>query len=63
MQEVVAALIWDGDKVMICQRPAHKARPLLWEFPGIRWITADKIDNFRFCSADMKILQKLKGVN
>ena len=32
--EVVAALIWNGDKFMICQRPAHKARGLLWEFVG-----------------------------
>ena len=32
MTEVVAALIWQGDKFMICQRPAHKARGLLWEF-------------------------------
>ena len=32
--EVVAALIWDGDTFMICQRPAHKARGLLWEFVG-----------------------------
>ena len=32
--EVVAALIWDGDKLLICQRPAHKARGLLWEFVG-----------------------------
>ena len=32
--EVVAALIWDGDKFLICQRPAHKARGLLWEFVG-----------------------------
>lgn len=31
---VVAALIRDGDKFMICQRPAHKARGLLWEFVG-----------------------------
>lgn len=31
---VVAALIWNGDKFMICQRPAHKARGLLWEFVG-----------------------------
>ena len=31
---VVAALIWDEDKFMICQRPAHKARGLLWEFVG-----------------------------
>jgi 8-oxo-dGTP diphosphatase len=34
MVEVVAALIWDNDKFMICQRPAHKARALLWEFVG-----------------------------
>ena len=34
MVEVVAALIWRGDKFMICQRPAHKARGLLWEFVG-----------------------------
>lgn len=32
--EVVAALIWDGDKFMVCQRPAHKARGMLWEFVG-----------------------------
>ena len=32
MTEVVAALIWDNDKFMICQRPPHKARGLLWEF-------------------------------
>lgn len=31
---VVAALIWDGDRFLICQRPAHKARGLLWEFVG-----------------------------
>ena len=34
MTEVVAALIWKGDKLMICQRPAHKARGLLREFVG-----------------------------
>ena len=32
--EVVAALIWQGNTFMICQRPAHKARGLLWEFVG-----------------------------
>ena len=32
--EVVAALVWDNDKFMICQRPENKARPLLWEFVG-----------------------------
>ena len=34
MTEVVAALIWDKEKFMICQRPSHKARGLLWEFVG-----------------------------
>ena len=32
--EVVAALIWEKGKFLICQRPAHKARGLLWEFVG-----------------------------
>jgi len=34
MTEVVAALIWDNERFLICQRPANKARALLWEFPG-----------------------------
>ena len=34
MTDVVAALIWDNGRFMICQRPAHKARGLLWEFVG-----------------------------
>lgn len=34
MTEVVAALIWKGDRFLACQRPAHKARGLLWEFVG-----------------------------
>lgn len=32
--EVVAALIWDRGRFLICRRPAHKARGLLWEFAG-----------------------------
>ena len=34
MTEVVAALIWDGDRFLACQRPVNKARALLWEFVG-----------------------------
>ena len=34
MTEVLAALIRDTDRVLICQRPAHKARGMLWEFVG-----------------------------
>ena len=34
MTEVVAALIWEDNRFLVCQRPAHKARGLLWEFVG-----------------------------
>ena len=34
MIEVVAALIWEKNRFLACQRPAHKARGLLWEFVG-----------------------------
>lgn len=34
MTDVVAALIWDKNKFLACQRPAYKARGLLWEFVG-----------------------------
>lgn len=126
MIEVVAALIWDKDKFMICQRPAHKERGLLWEFVGgkveqgetkeqalarecqeelavtlsvgnvftdvvheypdiivhltlfnatiaegvpqklehkdISWISVSEIDNYNFCPADIKILDRIKSV-
>ena len=32
--EVVAALIWEGSRFLICQRPRHKVRGSLWEFVG-----------------------------
>ena len=34
MTHVVAALVRQGDRFLACQRPAHKARGLLWEFVG-----------------------------
>ena len=34
MVQVVAALIWQGDKFMICQRPVTKTRALEWECVG-----------------------------
>ena len=34
MTEVVAALICREGRFLICRRPAHKARGLLWEFVG-----------------------------
>lgn len=32
--EVAAALIWENDRFMICQRPETKSCALLWEFVG-----------------------------
>lgn len=34
MTEVVAALIRDGERFLICQRPEWKARGMLWEYVG-----------------------------
>ena len=34
MTDVVAALIWNNNRFLACQRPAHKTRALLWEFVG-----------------------------
>lgn len=34
MTEVVAALLWDKKKFLICRRPPHKARGNLYEFVG-----------------------------
>jgi 8-oxo-dGTP diphosphatase len=34
MTEVVAALIWNKNQFLICQRPANKTRGMLWEFVG-----------------------------
>ncbi len=34
IKHVVAALILDHGKVLICQRTKHQSMPLKWEFPG-----------------------------
>jgi mutator protein MutT len=36
MKEVVAALLRQGNRFLICQRPADKAQAHLWEFVGAR---------------------------
>ena len=64
MVEVVAALIWDKDRFMICQRPQHKARGLLWEFVG------GKVENgesktralVRECREELDILVRVNDV-
>jgi len=34
MTQVVAALVWQNNRFLICRRPPHKTRGLLWEFVG-----------------------------
>ena len=57
MTDVVAALIWDQDKFMICQRPAHKARGLLWEFVGGKTEPGESMDDalIRECQEELDI--------
>ena len=62
--EVVAALIWDGDKFMICQRPAHKARALLWEFVGGKVESGETKDQalIRECKEELDVLLSVGDV-
>jgi 8-oxo-dGTP diphosphatase len=34
VKQVVAALIYTGDLILVCQRTRHQTMPLKWEFPG-----------------------------
>ena len=57
MTEVVAALIRDTDRVLICQRPAHKARGMLWEFVGGKVETGESREEalIRECREELAI--------
>ena len=64
MIEVVAALIWDKDKFLICQRPANKARALLWEFVGGKVEPGESLQAalIRECREELDITVEPKGV-
>jgi len=64
MVEVVAALIWQGDKFMICQRPASKARGLLWEFVGGKVESGETKEQalIRECKEELDILLSVGDV-
>ena len=57
LTDVVAALIWDGPRFMICQRPAHKARALLWEFVGGKTEAGETMEDalIRECHEELDI--------
>ena len=62
--EVVAALIWDNDKFMICQRPAHKARGFLWEFVGGKVESGETKEQalIRECKEELNVLLSVGDV-
>ena len=64
MTEVVAALIWKNDKFMICQRPAHKARGLLWEFVGGKVESGETKEQalIRECREELNVLLSVGDV-
>ena len=64
MTEVVAALIWKNKKFLICQRPAHKARGLLWEFVGGKVEQGETKEQalIRECKEELNILLSVGDV-
>ena len=64
MVEVVAAIIWDKDKFLICQRPENKARALLWEFVGGKVEKGETKEQalIRECKEELNITIKPKDV-
>ena len=57
MTEVVAALIWEGDRFLAARRPAHKARGLLWEFVGGKTEPGETMEDalIRECQEELDI--------
>ena len=64
MTEVVAALIWKDNRFMICQRPSHKARGLLWEFVGGKVESGETKEQalIRECKEELDILLSIGDV-
>lgn len=64
MTEVVAALIWQEDKFLICQRPAHKARGLLWEFVGGKVEPGETMEDalIRECKEELDITVSVQDI-
>lgn len=64
MTDVVAALIWEGDKFLACQRPANKARALLWEFVGGKLEPGETLEEalIRECREELDITVEPKDI-
>lgn len=64
MTEVVAALIWDQGTFMLCRRPPHKARGLMWEFPGGKVEPGERSEDaiVRECREELDITLEVQGI-
>ena len=64
MTEVVAALIWREGTFLICQRPAHKTRGLLWEFVGGKVEKGETEEQalIRECKEELDVIVRPKDV-
>ncbi len=64
MTDVVAALIWDKNKFLICQRPPHKKRGLLWEFVGGKVEKGETKEEalIRECKEEMDVILEVNDV-
>ena len=62
--EVVAAIIWRDERILICQRPKNKARALLWEFVGGKVEAGETKEAalVRECREELGITVKVGGV-
>ena len=62
--DVVAALIWNKGRFMICQRPANKSRPLLWEFVGGKVEPGETKEQalIRECKEELDIIIEVRDV-
>lgn len=64
MTDVVAALIWEDGKFLACQRPAYKARGLLWEFVGGKVEAGETPQNalIRECREELAVTVEVQDV-
>lgn len=64
MVEVVAALIRQSDKLLICKRPPEKSRGLLWEFVGGKVEKGENKEDalIRECREELDITIKVNDV-
>lgn len=64
MVQVAAALIWKGEKFMICQRPLNKTRALEWEFVGGKAEPGETLEQtlIRECREEIGVTVKVGSV-